>query len=211
MQDSAELGERPLIQDMGDVRVQWLAAHIAAHSNRTDTASIQQSLTSPKNLIDLTTFLDSSIAVLLATVHSSDGLLQVSLETSLSARNTCGSSTLAFVKTVPNALKDEDLQSKVLVSTLSGSAPTSLFHVLHNVYIPLLSSTNQQISPSLATLLSEVSAQLGKESAVDQEHDPLSDVSMITSALDEVRLKPLKANWGHLQTNNSFEVIISTL
>lgn len=190
MQSSTEVGDRPRPQDMGDARVQWVAAHIAAHFNCTDTASLQQSLTSPNNLTSLTTFLDSSIGALLATVHRSDGLLHVLLETNLSARSTSGSSTLAFVKTEPNALTDSDLQSKVLVSTFSSNAPTSLFHVLHNVYIPLLSSTNQQISPNLAARLCEVNAQLGKESNVDQEHDALSDVSTITSAVDEVRLKP---------------------
>lgn len=169
-----------------DVRVQWLAAHIAAHCNSADTASIQLSLTSPKNLTDLTTFLDSSITVLLATTHSSGGSVNVSLETSLSALDTSGASKLTFVKTVPNALTAADLTSKVLVSTLSCNAPTSLFHVLHNVYIPLLSSSNQQISPNLASLLAQVNNELGKESAVDHEHDPLSDVSTITNAVDEV-------------------------
>lgn len=177
-----------------DARVQWLAAHIAAHCNSTDTANIQLSLTSPKNLTALTTFLDSSIPVLLATTHgpqhSSDASVHVSLETSLSTLSASGASKLTFVKTVPNALTAADLTSKVLVSTLSSNAPTSLFHVLHNVYIPLLSSTNQQISPNLASLLSQVNVQLGKESAVDQEHDPLGDVSTITNALDEVRFKP---------------------
>jgi hypothetical protein len=172
-----------------DARVQWLAAHIAAHCNSPDTTNIQLSLTSSKNLTALTSFLDSSITVLLATTHCSDATVHVSLETSLSAHSTSGASKLTFVKTVSSALTAADLTAKVLVTSLSNNSPTSLFHVLHNVYIPLLSSTNQQISPNLAALLSQVNVQLGKESAVEQEHDPLGDISTIATAIDEVRSK----------------------
>jgi hypothetical protein len=169
-----------------DPRVQWLAAHIAAHCNIPDATKIQLSLTSSKNLTALTSFLDTSVTVLLATANSSRSGVHVALETSLSAHSTSGARTLTFVKTLPISLSAADLTAKVLVTSLSSNAPTSLFHILQNVYIPLLSSTNQLISPNLASLLSQVNAQLGKESAVEQEHDPLGDISTITTAFDEV-------------------------
>jgi hypothetical protein len=163
-----------------------MAAHIAAHCNSTDIAKIQLSLTSSSNLTALTSFLDSSVPVLLATTRRTDSSTDVSLDTSVSALNTSRGNALTFVKTAPEALQASELASKVLVSTLSSNAPASLFHVLQNVYVPLLSSTGQHISPDLASLLSQVNEQLGKESAVEQENEVLGDVSTIITAVDEV-------------------------
>lgn len=173
-----------------DTRVQWVAASIAAHCNSTHTSNIQTSLTSPENLSALTAFLDSSFTVLLATTYCSGASVNVSLDTSVSTVHEPGASKLAFVKTQPSALKASDItSSKVLVSALSSDARTSLFHVLHNVYMPMLTSVDQDISTELSSLLSQVSERLAQESTVTQEHGQFGDISTVTTAHDEVRVQ----------------------
>lgn len=65
--------------------------------------------------------------------------------------------SLVFFKTQPVAISADNYQQTVMVVSLSGSALSTLYHAMHNVFSPTLMKTaGKGLDPKLQSLISEL-------------------------------------------------------
>jgi hypothetical protein len=168
-----------------DARHIWLAAAIAAHyGTQEDNERVVRDLAAPENAAAVCSFLDTSVTLLYASVSGQPGALKVTASSTLSEGN---AQRVTFLKTRAAELTATLMPTEVIVSATSVGLEQSLFQLLHNVYVPLLSSSST-ISTQAQDLLCQLDSSLGSSLQQGKGMPPYHCLFGIQTPLDEVRL-----------------------
>jgi hypothetical protein len=171
-----------------DPRHSWLAEHVAATSN-CSVQIVRQDLLSESNRSSVADFLDSAAQLLYVTVCSNAEEFNVHASTKTLAYTAHCARVLVFRKQLAEAVGHDDLHNQVTVCSLPEVNGASLFHILHDVFVPMLASSNSEIDEKTLQLLQQIDNSLGASFRKQQIPSSARAPPGISSPFDEVNLR----------------------
>lgn len=173
---------------MDDHRLAWVAANIAAHCNTpADVQAVQRLLLSHQNSSAVSAFLDTNALALFAFMSRGSDDLDLILTTDAHLPVPPGKAALAFTKQSPAPLTESaDMDTSVLLCSMTANVAASLFHFIRNVYTPMLSSGTRLDGANVHNLLSNLDAALTAEALTRVDMNDSTDLSAISMPSDEV-------------------------
>jgi hypothetical protein len=170
-----------------DSRHSWLAEHVAATCN-CSVQNIVEDLLSESNRTSVADFLDSSAQLLYVTVSSGPTKVTVLASTRNLAPAAQCAQVLVFRKPGSDVVKPDDMNGQITVCSLPHVNGVSLFHILHDVFVPMLTSRNAEIDEKTLQLLQQIDKSLGASIRKQQLPSPTSTPPGISTPFDEVLL-----------------------
>lgn len=175
---------------MDDLRVAWLATRIAAHckSPAVDAQHIHKKSLSRQNAVAITAFLDSTALALFVVISYQSEDVDLTVTTDVTFPIPSDGASLAFTKSSADPLNGlDEMESGVMLCSITANVAACLFYVLRNVYSPMLASGAQPVGSNVQDLLSNLDAALTKEAAKQSHALFASDLYGILRPSDEVR------------------------
>jgi hypothetical protein len=166
-----------------DPRLLWMASNVAVHFPQSKSADdVVAQLLKSDNVDVVSSFLDGTSLIVVVSFVQNTALISATTDVASASSGL----KVVFVKRSSLPIQSETLSKQVIVSTILENSKKSLFYVLRNVYLPLLSSDRRSSTDSnLNALLRQLDASLAANS-ITSSIDDIDDISGIASVADEV-------------------------